>query len=120
MIMLIGMGAGSPEGMTIQGRSALQKAECIIGAKRLLTHLPDDCSPNRYPLYKPTDILNCIAEHPDAETVILRCFSAFANASRVWNFCPRPSRNFQRSTAFCRHRTPLAGLGTRLSAWLCL
>lgn len=71
MIMLIGMGSGSPEGMTTQGRSALQKAEYIIGAKRLLTHLPDDCSPNRYPLYKPTDILNCIAEHPDAETVIL-------------------------------------------------
>ena len=71
MISLIGMGAGMPGSLTVQGLAALQKAGIILGAKRLLEHLPADCTENRKALYKPEDILACLAEHPDTETAIV-------------------------------------------------
>ena len=40
MISLIGMGSGCPESLTVQGLAALQGAGLILGAKRLLEHLP--------------------------------------------------------------------------------
>ena len=40
MVTLIGMGSGTPELLTAQGLAALQSADLIIGAKRLLEHLP--------------------------------------------------------------------------------
>ena len=36
MVTLIGMGSGTPELLTAQGLAALQSADLIIGAKRLL------------------------------------------------------------------------------------
>lgn len=71
MITLIGMGAGTPESLTTQGLAALQKAELILGAKRLLEHLPAGCTPNRKALYKPEDILAELAAHPEAETALV-------------------------------------------------
>ena len=45
-ITLVGMGGGLPGSLTAQGLQALQTAELILGAKRLLQNLPDDCTPN--------------------------------------------------------------------------
>lgn len=71
MISLIGMGSGCPESLTAQGLAALQGAELILGAKRLLEHLPAGCTADRKAVYKPEDILACLAAQPDTDTAIL-------------------------------------------------
>ena len=71
MISLIGMGSGCPGSLTAQGLEALQSAGLIVGAKRLLEHLPDGCTANRKALYKPEDILACLAAQPEADAAIL-------------------------------------------------
>ena len=71
MISLIGMGSGCPESLTAQGLTALQGARLILGAKRLLEHLPTGCTVDRKAVYKPEEILACLAAQPDADTAIL-------------------------------------------------
>ena len=71
MVTLIGMGSGTPELLTAQGLAALQSADLIIGAKRLLEHLPTGCTENRKALYKPENILTCLSEFPAANAALL-------------------------------------------------
>ena len=71
MVTLIGMGSGTPELLTAQGLAALQNADLIIGAKRLLEHLPTGCTENRKALYKPENILSCLSEFPAANAALL-------------------------------------------------
>ena len=71
MVTLIGMGSGTPELLTAQGLAALQSADLIIGAKRLLEHLPAGCTENRKALYKPENILSCLSEFPAANAALL-------------------------------------------------
>ena len=71
MITLIGMGAGLPGSLTAEGLAALQQADLIVGARRLLEHLPDGCTEHRKALYKPEEILTCLAEHPEGDTALL-------------------------------------------------
>ena len=56
---------------TAQGLAALQSADLIIGAKRLLEHLPTGCTENRKALYKPENILSCLSEFPAANAALL-------------------------------------------------
>ena len=71
MISLIGMGSGCPESLTVQGLAALQSAGLILGAKRLLEHLPAGCTDNCKSVYKPEEILACLAAQPDTDTAVL-------------------------------------------------
>ena len=71
MITLIGMGAGTPAGLTVQGEAALRRADLILGAKRLLAQLPEGCTQNRLALYKPDEILAALSSSGAAEPVIL-------------------------------------------------
>ena len=71
MVTLIGIGSGTPELLTAQGLAALQSADLIIGAKRLLEHLPAGCTENRKALYKPEDILSCLSEFPAENAALL-------------------------------------------------
>ena len=71
MITLVGMGAGTPAYLTAQGLAALQQAQYILGAKRLLEHLPEGCTPQRKAMYKPEEILAELAAHPEADTAIV-------------------------------------------------
>ena len=71
MVTLIGMGAGLSGSLTAEGLAALQKADLIVGARRLLEHLPDGCTEHRKALYKPEEILACLAEHPEGDTALL-------------------------------------------------
>ena len=71
MISLIGMGSGCPESLTVQGLAALQSAGLILGAKRLLEHLPAGCTDNCKAVYKPEEILACLATQPDTDTAVL-------------------------------------------------
>ena len=71
MITLIGMSSGTPGSLTAQGLAALQGADRILGAKRLLATLPEGCTGNRQALYKPDEILACLAAHPDEEIALV-------------------------------------------------
>ena len=51
-LTLVGMGSGGSAGLTAAGQAALQGAELIIGANRLLQALPEGCTRNRAALYK--------------------------------------------------------------------
>ena len=46
-------------------------ADRILGAKRLLATLPEGCTGNRQALYKPDEILACLAAHPDEEIALV-------------------------------------------------
>lgn len=71
MVTLIGMGAGLSGSLTAEGLAALQQADLILGARRLLEHLPDGCTEHRKALYKPEEILTCLAEHPEGDAALL-------------------------------------------------
>lgn len=46
-VILAGTGCGSPDNMTLEVREALEKADLIIGAKRLIEDLGPACTQNR-------------------------------------------------------------------------
>ena len=46
-VYLAAMGGGTPETLTAECTRALQAADCILGAKRLLANLPEACTQNR-------------------------------------------------------------------------
>lgn len=71
MITLIGMGAGTPETLTAQSLAALQRADWIFGAKRLLEQLPAGCTEHRKALYKAEEILAWIARTKAETPVVL-------------------------------------------------
>ena len=118
MITLIGMGSGTPGSLTAQGLAALQGADRILGAKRLLATLPEGCTGNRQALYKPDEILACLARTRTRKLrwctagyrVLLRRISAAAHAAGLWHLLPGAARPFQRTAAGRRRRPPLAGL----------
>ena len=67
-LTLVGMGSGSSAGLTAAGQAALQGAELIIGANRLLQALPEGCTRNRAALYK-TDEICALLQRTDCRTV---------------------------------------------------
>jgi len=60
MITLIGMGLGTPATLTAQGLAALQNADFITGAARLLERLPDGCTSNRRAAVRPAELLELV------------------------------------------------------------
>lgn len=70
-ITLIGMGSGLPGSLTVQALDALQKAELIVGAKRLLQNLPETCTQNRMAYYLPEDVLACLRAAPCREAALV-------------------------------------------------
>ena len=67
-LTLVGMGSGGSAGLTAAGQAALQGAELIIGANRLLQALPEGCTRNRAALYK-TDEICALLQRTDCRTV---------------------------------------------------
>lgn len=68
-VSLIGIGCGTEAGMTLEARSALQEAQLLIGAKRMLSSLPK-LSAKVESLYKPEEILACI-QASEAENICI-------------------------------------------------
>ena len=60
-VILASLGGGRPETMTAECAGALQQADCILGAKRLLESLPQGCTENRVAAIKPQDLLDAIS-----------------------------------------------------------
>ena len=69
-ITFVGMGSGAPAGLTTAGLAALQEAECIIGARRLLETLPAGCTANRVALYKTDEICALLQRSPGRSAVV--------------------------------------------------
>ena len=70
-ITLIGMGSGFAESMTVQGLNALKEATLIVGAKRLLENLPEDCTQNRAAMYKIDEITALLETTKEQDIVLL-------------------------------------------------
>ena len=67
-ISLVGMGIGSMENMTLEGLKAVEEADLLIGAERMLKTFksygkPEFCS------YKPLEIRDFVYSHPEYEKV---------------------------------------------------
>ena len=129
MITLIGMGSGTPGSLTAQGLAALQGADRILGAKRLLATLPEGCTGNRQALYKPDEILACLAAHPDEEIALVYSGDTgfYSGASqllpmlRAFGISCRVLPGLSSVTAAGRRRRPpLAGLDSCFCPRLCL
>ena len=69
-ITLLGIGMGSEETLTIQGKKAVQKADLIIGAKRLADAVCQDGKPVLYE-YRSNVIAEYIQVHPEYENIVI-------------------------------------------------
>ncbi len=60
-VTVVGIGPGSPEGMTIEAKNAIKNADCLIGAKRMT----DSAAPGKkaFNAIPPEDIAGIIREH---------------------------------------------------------
>lgn len=70
-VTLIGIGMGTPEGMTVEAAKAIEEADLLIGAGRMLEAAGNVEKP-KYSAYDPVKIADYIETHPEyARTVIL-------------------------------------------------
>ena len=69
-ITLLGIGMGSEDTLTIQGQKAVQRADLIIGAKRMAdaVALPGQ---DVYYEYRSTEIARYIEEHPEYSRIVI-------------------------------------------------
>lgn len=81
-ITLLGMGSGACATLTRAAGRALEQAGCIIGARRLLQHLPDSCTQNRIPATKPRDILQALEANREQPCVV-----AYSGDSGFYSGC---------------------------------
>lgn len=69
-VTLVGIGMGSEDVFTIEGKKACQSAQLLIGAKRMLEAASSAGQPT-YAAYKPDEILQYIKTHPEYEEVAI-------------------------------------------------
>ena len=70
-ITLVGMGCGDYAGLTLMGAKALEEAECVLGARRLLQALPEIGGQQRLALYKTDEILAEIQVHKNKRVAVV-------------------------------------------------
>lgn len=68
-VWLIGVGMGNPQTLTREAYQALLKADCIIGASRILESLPEECTARRVAAVAPEKILECLKQNPPESRV---------------------------------------------------
>lgn len=62
-ITILGIGMGNPDTLTLSGLRALEGADVVIGASRLLASLPLSCRADRLSAITPAEIKSLIDEH---------------------------------------------------------
>ena len=95
-VILASLGGGRPETMTAECADALQQADCILGAKRLLENLPQGCTENRVAAIKPQDLLDVISCQQGDCVVVYSGDAGFYSGARgllpllspAFNCCP--------------------------------
>lgn len=81
-VTLAALGGGTPETMTAGCTAALEQAECVIGAKRLLEQLPRGCTENRIAAIKPEAILDEILRQNTDCAVVYSGDTGFYSGAR--------------------------------------
>ena len=81
-VTLASLGGGRPETMTAECISALQRAGCILGAKRLLENLPQGCTENRVAAIKPQDLLDAVSRQQGDCVVVYSGDAGFYSGAR--------------------------------------
>lgn len=69
-VMLLGIGMGNPDTMTVEGQKVCRKADLIIGAKRMVQAVarPDQAV---FEEYRSEEICRYLKEHPEYEQVVV-------------------------------------------------
>ncbi|MBP1736188.1 MAG: precorrin-6y C5,15-methyltransferase (decarboxylating), CbiE subunit/precorrin-6Y [Oscillospiraceae bacterium] len=62
-VTILGVGMGNPETLTLGGLRALERADAVIGASRLLASLPSSCGADRLTAITPSEIRSLLEEH---------------------------------------------------------
>ena len=70
-ITIIGTGGGTPDTLTAEAWRALRDADCIIGARRLLETLPENCTDNRTAAVSVPDILAAVQAADSEDRVVI-------------------------------------------------
>ncbi len=81
-ITLLGTGSGDALTLTKAAEQALLEAGCIIGARRLLAQLPENCTANRVAATKPQAILEGLKANRDKPCVV-----AYSGDSGFYSGC---------------------------------
>lgn len=81
-VTLASLGGGRPETMTAECINALQRAGCILGAKRLLENLPQGCTENRVAAINPQDLLDAVSRQQGDCVVVYSGDAGFYSGAR--------------------------------------
>lgn len=82
-VSLLALGGGTAATLTAEGREALLRADCIVGASRLLQQLPEGCTENRRAATKPQQILEALqADAYDRAVVVYSGDTGFYSGCR--------------------------------------
>lgn len=81
-VTLASLGGGRPETMTAECAAALKDAQCILGARRLLEHLPQGCTGRRIAAVKPQELLDAILAQGGRCVVVYSGDAGFYSGAR--------------------------------------
>lgn len=81
-VILASIGGGTESTMTAECAAALGGAGCILGARRLLEHLPDGCTSNRVAAIKPAEILEAVLKQSEDCVVLYSGDAGFYSGAR--------------------------------------
>lgn len=81
-VILASIGGGTESTMTAECVAALQGAGCILGARRLLEHLPGGCTSNRVAAIKPAELLEAILKQAEDCVVLYSGDAGFYSGAR--------------------------------------
>ena len=81
-VTLASLGGGGQETMTAECAAALRNARCILGAKRLLEHLPRGCTDNRIAAVRAQELLDAILGQQGGCVVVFSGDAGFYSGAR--------------------------------------
>ena len=81
-VTLASLGGGWENTMTAECAAALKSAGCILGAKRLLEHLPQGCTDNRIAAVKPQELLDGVLRQSRDCAVVYSGDAGFYSGAR--------------------------------------
>lgn len=68
-VTLMGIGLGTTDTLTMSAREALEKADAVLGAARLLDSLPEEIGGRRVDRFRPREVMEWLEEYPALERV---------------------------------------------------
>ena len=69
-VTLVGIGIGTPEGMTVEAAQVIEKADLLVGADRMLAAAADKHKPT-FSAYEPRKIGDYLELHPEYQPIVV-------------------------------------------------